>query len=325
VSEITTKHRRAVVAIGGNALHPGTKSYTREQQLARAGQIMSHLADWIEDGWEIVIIHGNGPQIGELLEQHEHAAGPDTDLSLDILGAQTQGLTGYLLQQCLGQSLRNRGIGRSVVTLLTQVLVSCEDPAFQNPDKPIGRFYSSEDAKKLAQHRGQIFHEDSGRGWRRVVPSPKPLEVVELDAVKGCLAEGIIPIVAGGGGIPVFKTQKDTYIGASAVIDKDRTAALLASRLNAQRLLLCTSVSAVQVHFGTPQAQILRDVDPKRLKDYCTAGEFPAGSMGPKIEAALEFLNAKKPRDVIITDQHNLALAWQHKAGTHIVSDSISI
>ena len=307
----------AVVAIGGNALAQAHQQGTIEEQFFNARIVAAQLIGIIESGWDIVITHGNGPQVGSLLRRLELAGDPLYRLPLDVVDADTQGGIGYMLQQVIGNRLRSRGNERTVVTLVTQVLVAADDPAFNDPQKPIGPFFSRHEAERRMQDLGWAMRDDAGRGWRRLVPSPKPLRIIELDAIRHCIAAGLIPIAAGGGGVPVVETTAGRLQGVPAVIDKDRASSLLASQLGADLLLISTGVPRVQIRFGTPHATSLGDVDAATLRRYHDEGEFPPGSMGPKIEAALDFL-AAGGQEVIITDPDNLVAAMIGEAGTRV-------
>lgn len=306
----------AVVAVGGNALAQSNQVGTIPEQFENATIMCKHLARLISSGVQIVLTHGNGPQVGNVLRRVELSRDQVYPLPLDVCDADTQGGIGYMLQQVLGNELRRVGVTRTVVTLVTQVLVDEKDTAFQNPTKPIGSFMTRDDAEKRQREQGWQVKEDSGRGYRRVVPSPKPLEVIEITAVRKCIEAGLVPIAVGGGGIPVVKQNGELH-GVEAVIDKDRASALLASELGADLLIISTGVSEVQVRFGKPDARVLREVTRDELRKHYEAGEFPAGSMGPKVEATLDFL-ARGGKKVIITDPVHLEAALQNEAGTHV-------
>ena len=306
----------AVVAIGGNALARADQKGSVEEQYANAAETCRRLVDRITGGWDLVLTHGNGPQVGRLLQQMERELDPAYRLPLDIVDADTQGGMGYMLQQVLGNELRARGVDRHAVTIITQVVVDAGDPAFAAPDKPIGPFFDEAEAHERMREHGWVMREDSGRGWRRLVASPLPLRVVEIDAVRACWKAGAVPIAAGGGGVPVVEVQPGRYAGVGAVIDKDRASALLARELGAELLVITTGVEAVAVGFGTPAQRPLREVDAAELRGYLRAGEFPAGSMAPKVEAALAFAESQAGRTAVITDAAHLAEAWSGAAGT---------
>ena len=278
---------------------------------------MKQLVDLVEAGYDIVLTHGNGPQVGNLLLRVEATAPEIVRLPLGICDADTQGGIGYMLQQVFQNQLALRGIHKTVVSLVTQVEVNPNDPELENPSKPIGPFYTKEEADERIQERGWAMKEDAGRGYRRLVPSPKPLKVIELDAISAILAAGMIPITVGGGGIPVVR-KGDILDGLDGVIDKDRASSLLASTLGADVLAISTGVSHVQVAFGTENARKLEKISASELREDYEAGEFPAGSMGPKVEAALQFLDAGGKK-VIITDPETLKEALEDRSGTRIL------
>ncbi len=305
----------AVVAVGGNALTQANQVGTIEEQYANATATCRALAKLIHSGLRPVITHGNGPQVGNVLRRVELSRHQVYPLPLDVCDADTQGGIGYMLQQVLGNELQRIGLKRTVVTLITQVLVRADDPGFSKPDKPVGPFYNKEDAEaRMAE--GWQMREDAGRGFRRVVPSPQPRRIIELDAILSCVENGLVTIAVGGGGIPVVELD-GTLLGVEAVVDKDRASSLLARSMGAELFIITTGVSEVQVHFGTPQARTLRRVSRDEIRAYLEAGEFPPGSMGPKIEAALAFLDSGRGR-VIITSAPQLEEAIAGRAGTHI-------
>jgi carbamate kinase len=306
----------AVVAIGGNSLVQSHQVGNIAEQFDNAALTCERIADLVEKGWDIVLTHGNGPQVGNVVLRVELAADKVYPLPLDICDADTEGGMGYMLQQVLGNVLRRRGTERTVVTFVTQVRVAADDPAFDNPTKPIGPFFTKEIADKRIAENGWSMVEDSGRGWRRVVPSPLPEAIVELGAIRRCVGNGMIPIAVGGGGVPVYQKDNQLY-GIEAVIDKDRASALLANELGAELLLITTGVDNVMVGFNTPEQRALTNASREELRGYLESGEFPPGSMGPKIEAALGFLE-NGGKKVIITSPEKLGEAVAGSAGTHI-------
>ncbi len=306
-----------VIAIGGNSLIRSDETGTIQEQFRNARATMKQLVDLVEAGYDIVLTHGNGPQVGNLLLRVEATAPDIVRLPLGVCDADTQGGIGYMLQQVFQNQLALRGIHKTVVSLVTQVEVNPNDPELENPSKPIGPFYTKEEADERIQERGWAMKEDAGRGYRRLVPSPKPLKVIELDAISAILAAGMIPITVGGGGIPVVR-KGDILDGLDGVIDKDRASSLLASTLGADVLAISTGVSHVQVAFGTENARKLEKISASELREYYEAGEFPAGSMGPKVEAALQFLDAGGKK-VIITDPETLKEALEDRSGTRIL------
>jgi len=310
--------KTCVVALGGNAILPSKSSGRAVEQLRTIGRTMEHVATLIEAGWKVVITHGNGPQVGNILLQQEMAKGVVPQMPLDVCGAQTQGQIGYLIQQALRNILRRKKLTNPVVTLVTQVEVDENDPAFSNPTKPIGPFYEKEDAAKL-KRKGLSIIEDSGRGWRRVVPSPRPIRIVEKDALKKLVQAGTVVITCGGGGVPVIR-KKDGFIsGVEAVIDKDFGACVLAKEVGADLLLIVTGVDRVAINFGRPNQKWLKTITLREAKRYLREGHFPSGSMGPKIQAAISFVEGTG-KEAIVTSPAQIGEAIRGKAGTRIIS-----
>jgi len=288
-----------VVAFGGNAIiRPGQKG-TFEEQKANVQETCRQLVDLVGQGYRLILTHGNGPQVGNILIKNELAREVVPAMPLDVLVADTQGSIGYIIQQSLSFELARRGLKVPVVSVITQTLVDPEDPAFSNPTKPIGPFYSEEEAKKLAQEKGCKVVEDSNRGWRRVVPSPQPLEIIEREAIKALVEAGVIVIAAGGGGIPVVRRPDGSLEGVEAVIDKDRAARLLANEVGAEILFLLTEVDQVYLDYGRPTQRPLHKLTVEEAKKYLKEGQFPPGSMGPKIEAAISFVEGGGQKAVI--------------------------
>lgn len=306
-----------VIAIGGNSLVRSDETGTIQEQFKNARATMKQLVKLVRDGYQLVLTHGNGPQVGNLLLRVEATAPEIVRLPLGVCDADTQGGIGYMLQQVLQNQLALRGIKKTVVSLVTQVEVNPNDPELENPSKPIGPFYSQAEAETRQRERGWCMKEDAGRGYRRLVPSPKPLRVIELDAVLALVNAGIIPITVGGGGVPVVR-KGDILDGLDGVIDKDRASALLAETMGADVLAISTGVSNVQVDFGRENARSLEKITASELRKHYEDGQFPAGSMGPKVEAALQFLAAGGQK-VIITDPDTLLDALEDRAGTRIV------
>jgi len=306
-----------VIAIGGNSLIRSDETGTIQEQFKNTRATMRQLVDLVEAHYDIVLTHGNGPQVGNLLLRVEATAPDIVRLPLGICDADTQGGIGYMLQQVFQNQLALRGIHKTVVSLVTQVEVDPNDSELENPSKPIGPFYSEEEANQYRAERGWHMKEDSGRGYRRLVPSPKPLEIIELEAIRVIIKAGMIPIAVGGGGIPVVR-KGDILDGLDGVIDKDRASALLASALGADILAISTAVSHVQVDFGTENARKLEKIKACELRELYEAGQFPPGSMGPKVEAALQFLDAGG-KQVIITDPDTLKEALEDRNGTRIL------
>jgi carbamate kinase len=308
-----------VVAFGGNAIMPSGGRGTMQEQRANIRRMSAELGRLLADGHRVVVTHGNGPQVGEIMLKSEMAREIVPPLTLDVGGAMSQGQIGYLLQQEIGNFLTQSGMQRSVCALVTQVVVDAADPAFDTPTKPIGRFYSADEAEKLRVERGWDMVEDAGRGYRRVVPSPKPQTIEEWPAVRSLVAADVLVIAAGGGGIPVVRRPDGTLHGVDAVIDKDLAAQKLASLVQARTLVLLTEVEAVAVNFGTPEQRALQLVELVEIKEHLRSGQFPPGSMGPKVQAAVDFIEAGGDR-VIITSPANLIAAVNGLAtGTQIV------
>jgi carbamate kinase len=315
------KNKIAVVAVGGNSLILDPKKVTVEDQYIAAAQTSKHIADMIEAGWDVAIGHGNGPQVGFILRRSEIAAKTEGmhEVPLDVCGADSQGAIGYSLQQTLQNELKRRGIKKSVATIVTQVKVNKNDKAFQNPTKPIGGFMEEDEAKKREKEMGWNVVEDSGRGWRRVVASPLPEEVVELEAVKELITAGTVVITVGGGGIPVIDDGKGGVVGTAAVIDKDFASSLLAQLINADLLLISTAVEKVAINFGKPEQKWLDKMTLAEAKAYLAEGtHFAKGSMAPKIQAIIWFLE-NGGKQALITDPAHIGAALRGETGTWIV------
>ncbi|HOJ88821.1 MAG TPA: carbamate kinase [Pseudothermotoga sp.] len=305
----------AVVAIGGNAVNrPGEKP-TAENMLRALTEAMSYLVDMLEE-YDVVITHGNGPQVGNILIQQEMAKEVIPPFPIDVNDAQTQGSLGYMIAQTLRNNLVKKNKTREIVGIITQIVVDKNDKAFGNPTKPVGPFYSKEQAERLAREKGWIMREDAGRGYRRVVPSPKPLEIVEKEVIKMLLKNDVIVIAAGGGEIPVIRENGD-LIGVEAVIDKDRASALLAIEIDADTFIILTGVEKVALNYGKVNQKDLDELNVDQADKYLKEGQFPAGSMGPKIESAIDFVRATG-RECIITDMAKLREALSGTTGTHI-------
>jgi carbamate kinase len=314
--------RRFVIALGGNAIIPSGHRGTFDEQRELTRQTMDQVAELSRNGHEIVLTHGNGPVVGNIVLRgaaglEKHGIPP---MPLYVCGADSQGGIGFMIQQALQNSLRACGIQRPVAALVTQVIVDRDDPAFEKPTKPIGPFYTAEQAAQLRRENGWTVVEDAHRGWRRVVPSPQPIEVVEWEVIRAMIQAGIIAIAAGGGGVPVARDDAGELRGIDAVIDKDRASALLGRLIGADTLVIVTSVERVFRAFGTPQAQPLSHLTAAEAKQLLDAGEFPTGSMGPKIEAALAFL-ADGGRRVLITSSGSILRGLEGGSGTWIESD----
>jgi carbamate kinase len=312
-----------VVALGGNAiLQPGQKG-TFEEQMENVKITASQLARLIVKGNRLVITHGNGPQVGRILQQQSMGEyGGIPPMPLFVCGAMSQGMIGYMVQQALYNEFRKLGIDRTVVTLVSQVIVDTKDPAFSNPTKPIGAFYSQQEAMKAQKDRGEVWKEDSGRGWRRVVPSPPPGGLLEISAVKALINHGAVVIASGGGGIPVAVRDTGEVTGIDAVIDKDLAAEKLAEEVDADVLLILTDVSHVAINYKTHLQQNLTAVTAEELSDYYEQGHFKAGSMGPKVKAALKFVE-NGGRMAVITSLDNALLGAEGRAGTVVTRKAV--
>jgi carbamate kinase len=310
----------AVIAIGGNSLITDNAHQAIEDQYQAAKDTTKHIADMIEAGWNVAIGHGNGPQVGLILQQSEVAAKAAGmhETPLDVCGAESQGLIGYLLQQNLQNELYRRKINQNVATVITQVLVDIKDKAFQNPTKPIGGFMTEEEAHRKKDELGWSIVEDAGRGWRRVVASPLPMEVVELDTVKALIEAGVIVITVGGGGIPVIDAGDGSYIGTAAVIDKDFASSLLAREIHADLFVISTAVEKVALNYNKPDQKLLDKITVAEAKKYMEEGHFAKGSMLPKMTAVISFLE-NGGKQALITNPENIGRALKGETGTWIV------
>jgi carbamate kinase len=311
----------AVVAIGGNSLIKNDKHKSVEDQYQASKETTYHIADMIEAGWDVAIGHGNGPQVGFILRRSEIAAKVEGmhEIPLDVCGADSQGAIGYALQQTLQNELFKRGIKKAVATVVTQVLVDKNDPAFKNPSKPIGSFMDQAEAQRREKDLGWSVVEDAGRGWRRVVASPLPKEVVELESVETLIKAGTVVVTVGGGGIPVIDNGNGEYIGTAAVIDKDFASSLLARLIKADLLLISTAVEKVALNFGKPDQKWIDRMTLAEAKQYLAEGtHFAKGSMAPKIQAIIWYLEAGG-KQAIITNPENIGRALKGETGTLIV------
>ena len=315
------KQRTIVVALGGNALQKQGEA-SSEAQRRVAAETIRQLLPLVQAGHRIAIVHGNGPQVGNIV-LHEEAVNTDDvpSLPLDDCGAMSQGLIGFWLQQAFQDSFRaHQMTDKHAVSLVTQTIVSRDDAAFQNPTKPIGPFYSEEEAKAVQAERGYVVKEDAGRGWRRVVPSPKPVEIVEAPIIKALVEAGVLVVSTGGGGIPVLRQEDGTLKGVEAVIDKDFGAATLANLLHADTLLILTSVDAAKVNFNQPNEEALGQISAAEMQKHIDDGQFAAGSRLPKAQAALQFVSGGQGRTAVITSLEKTTEAIDGTAGTRIVS-----
>jgi carbamate kinase len=306
-----------VVALGGNASYPPNIRGTAQEQLDIIAGLTEQLLEIVERGYRLVLTHGNGPVVGNILFRMARTASELPPMPMDVCVAHSQGGMGYMFQQSFANTLTRHGVDREVVSLVTQVEVDRDDPAFSHPTKPVGKFFSQAEAERMAEQTGWTFAEDAGRGWRRVVASPRPRQILELGAIRSLLDAGVVPIATGGGGVPVVRLPDGQLEGVAAVIDKDLTSALLAARLGAETLLLITGVERVAIDFGTPAQRFVDHLSAAEARALLEAGQFPPGSMGPKIQAALDYL-AAGGRRVLITSLEHAFAAVQGRAGTCI-------
>lgn len=316
---------RVLVALGGNALQRAGAHGTWTEQVAQMRATAAVLASLVAEGNELIVTHGNGPQVGTLLREAELAHREIPPRPMDVLGAETQGQIGYLIEQELGSALTRARVPRTVLSIVSRTVVSRRDPAFRHPDKPVGRYYTDIEARALRKREGwEMVYDGARGGWRRVVPSPQPVRWVEGPGLRSLLHAGwgthIVPVVTGGGGIPVVERTRGIYEGVEAVIDKDRTAALVATALGADSLVILTDVPAAAVGFQKPWEKWLGEVRASDMESYLRRGEFGAGSMRPKVEASLSFLRAGGRR-AIITDPPSLGRAIRNETGTRILAD----
>lgn len=307
----------AVIAVGGNSLILDEKHKSIADQYAATVETSKHIAGMIQAGWDVVLTHGNGPQVGFILRRSELAMQELHPVPLDYCGADTQGAIGYMFQRALHNEFRTRAIHKQAATIVTQVLVDKQDPAFQNPTKPIGSFMNAELAARKRAEEGWQMVEDAGRGWRRVVPSPMPKAIVERDAIEELIRAGFVVICSGGGGIPVSEDENGDLVGIEAVIDKDFAGSLLASSVNADLFLISTAVERVAINFNKPNQEWLDQMSVAQAKEYLAQGHFLKGSMAPKIQAAISFLE-RGGKQALITNPENLERALDGETGTRI-------
>ncbi|MDH5448408.1 MAG: carbamate kinase [Candidatus Bathyarchaeota archaeon] len=311
--------KKVLVALGGNAILKHKEEGTAEEQFENVRKTCEHLVWLIEDGYKIAITHGNGPQVGDILLKNEHSKDLLPPMPLDICGAQSQGMIGYMLQQSMRNEMNKAGINIPVVSLTTQAIVDKNDIAFKNPTKPIGPFYNSSEAEKLRREKEWVMVEDSGRGYRRVVPSPQPKEIVEKDVIRTLFESGAVVIAVGGGGVPVIVKNDGSLEGVVAVIDKDLGAQIFASDIGAEILLMLTDVEKVSINYGKSNQVDLDEITIVEAKRYLQEGHFALGSMAPKVEAAIKFLEARGEKAVISSLEMGRK-ALEGKAGTTIHS-----
>ena len=309
----------AVVAVGGNALILDEQRQSIPHQFEAAAVTSRYVVDMIEQGWTVVLTHGNGPQVGFILRRSGLAKGVVPEVPIDYADADTQGAIGYMFQRALYNEFQRRNIKRRAIAVVTQVLVDGDDPAFSNPTKPIGGYMTEDVAKALAEDFGWAVIEDAGRGWRRVVPSPKPKRIIERDMIETLIDDGYIVIACGGGGIPVLEDEHGALQGLEAVIDKDFASSLLARDLKAELFVVSTGVEKVAVDFGKSTERWLDRMTLEEARRYLAEGQFPSGSMGPKIEAVVAFLEGGGHR-ALITNPPNLGRALRYETGTHLVA-----
>ena len=312
------KQPLSVIAIGGNSLIADNSKRTVFDQYRAAGETSKHIAALVAAGYRVVITHGNGPQVGFILLRSDLAKDKLHEVPLESCVADTQGAIGYQVGQTLANELRNRGTERQIATVVTQVEVDPADPAFSAPTKPIGPFYSEAEAHRYEAENGWVLKEDAGRGWRRVVASPKPISIIEEETIRLLLDQGVVVIAVGGGGIPVVRDASGMLSGRAAVIDKDLASCLLAKNLHADLFIISTGVDKVAVDYKKPTQRDLDRLTVAEAEQYLAEGQFPAGSMGPKIAAAIDFLKAGG-KEVIITQPHLLEEAIAGRNGTHLV------
>ena len=307
----------AVVAVGGNSLIKDKTKTTISDQYESAKETMGHIARMIQSGWNVVITHGNGPQVGFILRRSELSAHELHAVPLDYCGADTQGAIGYMFQRALTNHFKEMGMDKKAATVISQVEVDKDDSAFESPSKPIGSFLE-EDVAKARMAEGQAFVEDAGRGWRRVVPSPKPKRIVEVEAIESLIHNGFIVIAVGGGGIPVVENEDGSLLGIEAVIDKDFASSLMANRINADLLLISTAVEQVAINFGKPDEQWLDKMTVAEAKQYIEEGHFAPGSMLPKVQACIQYIENGGEK-ALITDPPNIPRALAGETGTWLV------
>ena len=320
----TSRRPTAIVAVGGNSLIADAKHQKVDDQWDAVRTTATHIAGMIERGWNLIVTHGNGPQVGFILRRNELASHEVHTTPLDLIGADTQGSIGYMLAQALGNEFHRRQMQRQCVAIVTQVVVDANDPGFKNPSKGIGGFTDEASARQF-ESEGWVVQEDAGRGWRRVIASPMPRRIVELDAIRDLVDAGYVVVSVGGGGVPVFENQKGELRGCvgamGAVIDKDRASGLLAAELGVDLFLISTGVEKVAINFNKPNQQWLDRLTLAEARRYYAEGHFLKGSMGPKIEAAIEYLEKTPHGQTLITNPENIERALNGETGTWIVNE----
>ncbi len=312
------KNQLAVIAFGGNAILKADERGTQEEQIRHTDEACDLMAQVVQKGHELIIVHGNGPQVGNILIQMEEAVNKVPPFSLDVCVGISEGSMGYMLERSLRNQFRKRNLSKEVATLITQVMVDPRDPAFENPSKPIGPFFTAYRAATLKKEKKWPMIEDSGRGYRRVVASPLPQRIINLDIIRLLVREGVCVIAAGGGGIPAYYDGHDNIKGVEAVIDKDYTSSVLAAELKADLFVILTNVEFVAINFGKKNQKNLTRVRLKEIKKYFEKGHFPQGSMGPKIRAAMNYIE-NGGKEVIITSAREVLRALKGQTGTHVV------
>lgn len=308
--------KKIVIALGGNAILQRGQEATYENQLKNIKKATSIVSEIVKNGHQIVLTHGNGPQVGNILRQNEESKDVVPALPLDVCSAESQGFVGYMIEQALKNELKNLGAAKSVVSLLTQTVVSRNDPDFQDPSKPIGVFYTEKEARKHAAEKGWVVKEDAGRGWRHVVASPQPKSIHGSEAIQSLSENGTIVIAAGGGGVPIVETEDGSFKGIDAVVDKDRSGFKVAEEIEADIFMILTDVENVYVNYGKPDQKVLEAITVTEAKQYVEEGQFAAGSMQPKVEAAIKFAELGKKAIICALEQADLAM--EGKAGTQI-------
>jgi len=312
--------RIALVALGGNVLVRDRDHQSIPDQYAIVQQLAPHLAGLVADGWGLVVTHGNGPQAGFILRRSELAAHEVAPVPLDYVVGDTQGAMGYMFVQALDNELRRRGLSRPVAAVVTRTVVGADDPAFAHPDKPVGTFMDEATARRLAGEHGWSITEDAGRGWRRTVPSPVPVEILELDTIRILAEQGTIVVAGGGGGIPVVRTASGDLVGVEAVVDKDRSSTLIAAGVGADVLVLATGVDRVALDFGSPQQRWLDRLTVDEALGLAREGQFGEGSMRPKVEALVDFVRRRPDATGVITTPERIAEAVAGRAGTRLTA-----
>ena len=315
------KPKVAIIAFGGNALLPDNQRGLQDEQMRNAQKAAELMVHIVRKGYELIVVHGNGPQVGNLLIQMEEAVTKIPPYTLDVCDAMTEGSMGFMLERAITNELRRRSLDKEVASLVTQVVVDGDDPAFAKPTKPVGPFYSKYRAQMLAREKKWTMVEDAGRGYRKVVPSPRPIDVVPKWVIRDLVHAGRVVVAAGGGGIPVIINSRGLFEGVEAVIDKDYAASLLAREVGADLFIILTGIERVSVNFGKPDQREVPVLTVEEAKKYLAEGQFPAGSMGPKIRAAVEYIEAGG-REVLITKDTHLKAALLNRSGTRIIASA---